>query len=107
MDHALTWWRWLLLFLLMGGLVGVWLYLNRNRLHPKQWLAPQNTWIQIIERKWLGPKNTLLLIQVESQFFLLSQTAQGSSWQTINPIDIKSKIKNTPNADNPAPTSRS
>jgi len=101
MDHGLTWWRWLLLFLLTGILVGTWLYLNRNRLHPKIWLNPTNQWIQILEKKWLGPKNTIFLLQVEKQFFLLSQTPNGSSWQKLDPIDLKAFSSKQPAPDHP------
>ncbi len=101
MDHGLTWWRWLLLFLLMGMLVGTWLYLNRNRLSPKKWLNPSHQWIQILERKWLGPKNTVFLLQVENQFFLLAQNPQGSSWQKLDPIDLKAFSAKQPAPDNP------
>jgi flagellar biogenesis protein FliO len=103
MEHTLSWWRWLLLFLFMGTLVGTWVYLNRSRLHPSQWLSPTTSLIQVIERKWIGPKNSLLVIRIENQFFLLSQTPHGTAWQKIDPLDLKTTTVQNGVPDTPSP----
>lgn len=93
MDHTLSWWRLLLLTLIVGGLIAAWIYLNRHRLHPKQWLSGSSSLIEILEKKWMGPKNTILLIRIEEQYFLLSQTPAGSSWQKLDPLKPESLQK--------------
>ncbi|MES2309164.1 MAG: hypothetical protein V4507_09940 [Verrucomicrobiota bacterium] len=103
MEHTLSWWRWLVLFLFMGTLVGTWIYLNRSRLHPKQWLSPSASLIQVLEKKWIGPKSYLSVIRVENQFFLLSQTAEATAWQKLDPLDLKQITTKSGVPDTPSP----
>lgn len=104
MDHTLPLWRLVLLTLLVGGMITAWVYLNRHRLHPKKWLSSSQSLIEILEKKWMGPKNTILLIRVDQQYFLLSQTPAGSHWQKIDPPSREALQKLTPPNLSPPPS---
>ncbi len=84
MEHSLPWWRWLLLLLLFATLVGAWYGLNRDKLNPRNWLAPSTSLIRVLERRWLGSKSYISLVEVNGQRFLLAQTPQGVAWQKID-----------------------
>lgn len=83
MFDTLEWWRWLVLALFFVGLGFVWWWTKRGEL--KLLIAGKKVEprLKIVERRYLGPKSYILLVEVDGQSFLLSQTAAATAWQCL------------------------
>lgn len=80
---TIAWWRWAALILIMGTLVGVWIWVNRGQFKWRQWSQPRERPIRVLDRHWLAPKTCVVLIEVEQERFLLAQSPHALSWQKL------------------------
>jgi flagellar biogenesis protein FliO len=84
MVEQLAWWRWVILFLLIGGMLGVWAWVNRGKWNLEFLKKKPENKIKVGERRYLGPKTCVTLIEVDGHKYLLAEGAGSVAWQTLN-----------------------
>jgi flagellar biogenesis protein FliO len=94
MPESIEWWRWVVLFVILGGLFGVWYYLNRANLNLKNILQKKNTRLTIIERCWVDSRTTVTLLRIDNTDYLLAHNANGLGWQKLEQSDNLTQTTN-------------
>lgn len=88
-------WRWGVLAVMMGGLLGVWLWANRGKGGTwKRFLTSPRSSIKVCDRRWIGAKTSVALIEVEGERFLLAQTPSAVSWQKMESKKKETRPRN-------------
>ncbi len=80
---SLPWWRVGVLFLIFAVLLGVWWWVNRNRLNFRSFLQQAEQKIVLREQRWINPRTVICLVEVGGESFLLAQSQGAVAWQPL------------------------
>jgi hypothetical protein len=98
MPETLEWWRWVSLLVILGGLFGLWYYLNRSNLKLKNLLQKKESRITIVERAWVDNRTTVSIINVDGVEYIFAQNPSGLVWQKLEHSD---RMKQTTKTHSP------
>ena len=80
---SLPWWRVAVLGLIFVVLLGIWLWVNRERVNLRGLLQPSTHQIVFHEQRYVNPRTVVCLVEVEGERFLLAQSQGSLAWQPL------------------------
>jgi hypothetical protein len=97
MENTIEWWRWFILIAIFGSLLGLWWWVNREKLTWKKLTTPPQYKIKVLERQWVSNHLTLFLVEVDGNRYLLARTNGSLSWQPLDspPSSVQTNCKET------------
>ena len=80
---SLPWWRVAILAAIFIGLLGVWFWVNRERVNFRGLLQPATHKIVFEEQRYMNPRTVVCLVEVGGERFLLAQSQGALAWQPL------------------------
>jgi hypothetical protein len=77
--------RWVILFLLFAGLMGLWIWSRRQAAANGTLGGALGSSFKVLQKRWIDQRTGVCLVEAEEKIFLLAYTVGGGvSWQTLD-----------------------
>jgi hypothetical protein len=77
--------RWVILFLLFAGLIGLWFWSRRQAAAPGPLGGAPGSSFKVLQKRWIDQRTGVCLVEAEEKIFLLAYTVGGGvSWQALD-----------------------
>jgi hypothetical protein len=77
--------RWVILFLLFAGLMGLWIWSRRQAAANGTLGSALGSSFKVLQKRWVDQRTGVCLVEAEEKIFLLAYTVGGGvSWQTLD-----------------------
>jgi len=81
--------RWVILFLLFAGLMGLWIWSRRQAAANGTLSGALGSSFKVLQKRWVDQRTGVCLVEAEEKIFLLAYTVGGGvSWQALDKASI-------------------